>query len=707
MRRRWAIYGIALALYVALMVIARVITTRQAALNTEAQLDNAVHDYHATIAGAIDTMLGSAARQAVRELGRPSPRSMAEIDALAHRLDIDELNVVDSTGEIIASNDPHCMGVRMADDPVMAPFMALTNGTLAFVSQPFRRHARNPQVHAKYLAVAFPDGNGFVQVGLDERHLSELLPGILNCIFDEWVLGRTGFFLCANDDTDVLVSNPSRHLDKAKTLADTGFDEAAAAPYEVVGADAPGHTFKQRLYGEICDCRNYLFGGHRFVPAIPQREFYDTRTIFGVVFGILLFLILGAFAWFANRIFRDKDRLKAFYDAEDARRRHEMDIAKTIQTSALPGKVPPNPRFRLAASMSPAREVGGDFYDHFRFGPTHIAFLVADVSGKGITAALYMMTAKTLFKNKLLGAREIAAAFAAVNHELCANNPANMFLTAWGAILDTTTGILDFVNAGHNPPLLRRADGSVEWMREKSGPMLAVVPGAAYKLRTASLAPGDTLLLYTDGVTEAMDASGALFGDARLEETLRAAPSGDPESVCRMVRAAVAAFTAGAPAADDLTLLAVQRLPPPRRTRVFPSTRDGLSAASALLDECLAAAPLLSAPLHVVLDEVASNVVKHSGAASFEVDAEISSTHARLTISDDGVPYDPLAHADPDTSLSASDRPVGGLGILIVKKIADAVSYRRENNRNILSIEKSAPLPSPHPDILPRSGHPG
>lgn len=703
MKRRWAIYGIALALYVALMAIARIITTRQAALNIEAQLDNALHDYHATIAGAIDTMLGSAARQAVRELGQPVLRSMDEIDALAHRLDIDELNVVDRTGEIIASNDPLCMGVHMADDPVMSPFMALTNGTLAFVSQPFRPHARNPKVRAKYLAVAFPGGNGFVQVGLDERHLSELLPVILNFIIDEWALGRTGFFLCANDDTDVLVSTPTRHREEAKTLADTGFDELAAAPYEVVGADSPGHTFKQRLYGEMCHCRNYLFGGHRFVPAIPEREFNDTRTIFGLVFGILLFLILEAFAWFADRIFRDKARLQAFYDAEDASRRHEMDIAKTIQTSALPGKVPPDPFFRLSASMTPAREVGGDFYDHFHFDSTHIAFLVADVSGKGITAALYMMTVKALIKNKLLGEREISTAFAAANKDLCTNNPANMFLTAWGAILDTTTGSLDFVNAGHNPPLLRRADGTVEWLREKSGPMLAVVPGAAYKLRTASLAPGDTLLLYTDGVTEAMDPSGALFGDARLAETLRAAPSGDPESVCRMVRAAVAAFAAGAPAADDLTLLAVQLLPPPHRTLTFPATRDALSAASAFLDECLAVAPLLSAPLHVILDEVASNVVKHSGATSFEVAIEISSTHARLTISDDGVPYDPLAHADPDTSLPASERPVGGLGILIVKKTADAVSYRRENNRNILSIEKSVPPPptQPHRPVTP------
>jgi anti-sigma regulatory factor (Ser/Thr protein kinase) len=693
MKRRWIIFGTALALYAALMGVARVITTRQAQRSTEAQLDNAILDYRATVAGAIDTMLGSIARQAVRELGRAEPRPMEEIGALAKRLDIDELNVVDRTGEIIASNDPHCMGVHQADNPVTAPFLALTNGTVVSVSQPFRPHAHNPAVRAKYLAVAFPGGDGYVQVGLDERHLGEMLPVILDYVFDEWMLGRTGFLLCANDDTDVLVSNPARHRDEARTLAETGFDEAAAAPYEVVGNADRGSTFKQRIYGETCDCRNYLFGGHRFVPVLPEREFYDTRTIFGSVFGVLLFLVLGAAAWGTDRILRDKDRLKAFYDAEDARRRSEMEIAKTIQTSALPGKVPPNPVFRLAASMTPARDVGGDFYDHFRYDATHIAFLVADVSGKGITAALYMMTAKDILRNKLLATRDGAAAFDSANADLCRNNPASMFLTAWGGILDTATGRLQYINAGHNPPLVRRADGTVEWLREKSGPMLAVLPGTAYKLRTATLAPGDTLFLYTDGVTEAMDPTGALFGETRLEETLRAAPTGEPESVCRMVRAAVTAFAAGAPAADDLTVLAVQPTPlPRRRTRIFPANRNGISDSSDYLDECLAAAPSslspLSAPLHVMLDEVVSNVVNYAGATVFEVTAEFSSTRASLTVSDNGKPYVPFAHADPDTSLPADARPIGGLGILIVKKTADAVTYRRENGHNVLCFEK-------------------
>ena len=692
MKRRWAIAAVAAVLYTVLMGVIWGIGTDEAEKDTESLLDYSIDDFRSTIGGAIDTMLASVARGAVRELGRAEARPTEDIAALAKRLDLDELNVVDREGRIIASNDPHSLGAVMAGDPVTDAFMALTNGTVASVSQPFRPHARNPEVRAKYLGVAFPGGDGFVQVGLDESHLAGMLPGILGYIFDEWLLGKTGFFLCADAETDRLISNPSRHRNEARTLAEAGFDEAVARPYEITGNTGAGKTFVQTLFGETCFCRCYLFGGHRFVPALPKREFYGERTVFAVVFGVLLFAVILGFAAFTDRVFRDKDSLKAFYAAEDERRNREMDIAKTIQLAALPGELPENPVFRLSASMTPAREVGGDFYDHFRFDATREAFLVADVSGKGITAALYMMTAKALLKNRLLADRDPAAALAAANAELCRNNPANMFLTAWMGVLDTQTGRVDFANAGHNPPLVRRADGRVEWLRAKSGPMLAVVGGAVYKPHTATLAPGDALFLYTDGVTEAMDPQGALFGEKRLEETLRAAPDGDPAGLCRLVRAAVAAFAAGTPAADDLTVLAIRQLHSPHHaSRSFPATRDGLADASAFLDELLSDAdPALAPPLHVMLDEIVSNVVKHSGATVFELDAAIANGNAaRLTVSDNGRPYDPLARADPDTTLSASDRPIGGLGILIVKKMADSVSYHRESGKNILTLTKA------------------
>ena len=699
MKRRLIIFGGVSALYAALMLVTWSIGTRQAEEKTEAQLDYGVLDVHDTVAGAIDTMLGHVARTAVRHIGRPKPMSMERMKAGAKELDIDEVNLVSREGVIVASSDPHCLGVVMADDPVMDGFMALTNGVVATVSQPFRPHARNPEVRAKYLAAAFPRGDGFVQVGLDERRLKRMLPDILGYIFDEWLFGRTGFFLCADMDSGRLISNPSRHRNEARTLAEAGYAVEEAKKHEVItDGKASGKTFVQILFGEKCYCRAFLFGGHRFVAALPEREYYGTRDMFFTVFGVLFLVVLGAFAILIERIFRDSDRLKRFYAEEDARRAKDMEIAKTIQMSALPTALPENPSFRLDAAMQTAREVGGDFYDYFILDATHIAFLVADVSGKGITAALYMMTAKTLIKDTLIALRDPAAAITRVNAELCANNPANMFLTAWVGVLNLETGNVTFVNAGHNPPIrLSKKDSAATFVSGSSGPVLAFLDNIKYKTRTLHLAPGDAIFLYTDGVTEAMDSNGTLFGESRMIDALKAVREPDPHALCGVVRAVVAAFAEGLPQADDITVLAVRYLKPPKLySRSFPPRQEGIADASKFLDEMIDRSAeqepgLLSvAPsLHVILDEICSNIVKHSGASGFEVDIEIkdSPLEVKMSFVDDGIAYDPLAHVDPDTTLSAEERPIGGLGILMVKKLASSISYSRVHAHNILAVE--------------------
>ena len=673
MKRRVIVVA-TLALYAILLGVTWEVGTRQAAKETEAQLDNAILEFRDTVGGAIDTMLDHAAKTAVRKLGAASSRPIEEMSDLAHALDIDEVNVVSRAGEIVASNDPRNLGMCMAENPVTAPFMALTNGVATTISQRFRPNARNPEVRAKYLAATFPGGEGFVQVGMDERRLSKMLPTILGYIFDRWLIGEYGFVLCADAATGRLVSNSARHRSAVTTLAEAGFDPKTAKPFDIVGKDCPGTTFSQRLFGEKCYCRT-------------------TRNQLVAMMATLLAFVLGGFAFFLIRILLDSDRFKAFYAAEAANRAKDMEIAKTIQTAALPGEPPASPNFRLSASTTPAREVGGDFYDFFPVGRGRIAVLVADVSGKGITAALYMMTAKTLIKDTLQAERDVAVALTKVNADLSRNNPANMFLTAWVGVLDLETGMVEFVNAGHNPPIVRRANGSAEWITDKSGPVLAFMEKVSYRSHAFALAPGDTLFLYTDGVTEAMDTKEELFGDARLMETFTVAPSGEPDRLCSLVRTVVTAFAAGMPPADDLTVLAVEYVSRPQRfVRSFAVAQEGIRAASAFLDETLA--PLaelvpLAAPLHVILDEIASNIVKHSGASGFEVDIEISEKNVKLTFVDDGKPYDPLAHADPDTSARPEQRAIGGLGILMVKKLADSIGYAREHNRNFLYVSKS------------------
>ena len=712
MKRRIVIFGGTAVLYAALMAVTWIVGTRQAEQKTEDMLDYAVSDMRLTVRGVIETVLEHLASMVVRHFKKPAAYSLEEMSALAAEFGIDELCLVERSGIIVATNDPDSLGVDMNAKEETRPYAALTNGVTRVVTQPFRRHAYSNS-RRKYLGVPFPNGDGYVQIGFDESRVHKMISPQLAFLFDAQ-LEDTVCYLCADAKTGALVSRLLKS-DMPKTLAEIGFDatQMPEGDRPLLGAgDDAGRTFRQTLYGRRTFCRSFVFGGYRFLMIEPEDEFFGTRNMTTAMMALLLALVLGGFATFLDRIFRDADRLRAFYAAADEARAKDMEIAKSIQNSVLPVPLGENPYFRLSASMTPARDVGGDFYDFFMLDQTHLAFMVADVSGKGVTAALYMMSAKTLLKNAELALRDPAAAFSQVNEELCRHNPANMFLTAWGGVLDLETGLVTFVNAGHNAPVKVESRKSKNrksaYVTGKSGPVLAFLDDIKYKSRTLSLNPGDTLFLYTDGVTEAFDRAGELFGEERLVKALDAVAEPDPKSFCNVVRMAVAAFAEGVPQADDMTVLAVEYVSRPERfVRSFPPTQDGIAAASSFLDESFekfrvderfggaeAGSPNLQnsklPALHVILDEICSNIVKHSRASGFEVDIELlaDSGGVKLTFRDDGLPYDPVAHTDPDISLPAEERPIGGLGIMMVRKMTDSMSYRRAHDRNLLTIVK-------------------
>ena len=247
--------------------------------------------------------------------------------------------------------------------------------------------------------------------------------------------------------------------------------------------------------------------------------------------------------------------------AEKERISTELSVATQIQADMLPSIFPPFPartEIDIFASMQPAKEVGGDFYDFFLTDDDHLCFIIADVSGKGVPAALFMVIAKTLIKNHAQSGESPAEIFTAVNDQLCENNKEGMFVTAWLGILELSTGKLSYVNAGHNPPLLKTKDGGYQYFKCRPGFVLAGMEGMVYKQYEGQLEAGDVLYLYTDGVTEATDLSENLYGEERLEKILNADLNLLPEQLISAVRQNISQFIGEADQSDDITMLALR-----------------------------------------------------------------------------------------------------------------------------------------------------
>ncbi len=236
----------------------------------------------------------------------------------------------------------------------------------------------------------------------------------------------------------------------------------------------------------------------------------------------------------------------------------ELDIARDLQRTFLPQPLPPQPEFEVFGLMESAKEVGGDFFDTFLIDDKRLGIVVADVSGKGVPAALFMAISRTLIKATALSSSSPAHTVAEVNNFLAADNEQMMFVTLFHGVIDITTGAFTYVNAGHNPPYRIGPDGTPVPLARASGPAIAVMEGIDYTEETTQLSPGDTLFLYTDGVTEAFNPAEVAFGEERLETVLAEVHALAAEPLCRAVHEAVIAFEDGADQADDITCFAVK-----------------------------------------------------------------------------------------------------------------------------------------------------
>ncbi|MCQ2078789.1 MAG: SpoIIE family protein phosphatase [archaeon] len=372
----------------------------------------------------------------------------------------------------------------------------------------------------------------------------------------------------------------------------------------------------------------------------------------------------------------------------------ELELASSIQAGMLPSELPRIPEVGIAADMKPAREVGGDFYDCFTREDGRIVVVMADVSGKGVPAALFMMASASVLHSLLDSGDSLEDAVAKANNDVFRSNRMKYFVTLWAGIIDPEEGSLEYVNAGHNPPFIV-SGGSAYRLAQKPDFIFGRRRDIAYHRHRTMLGQGDRLFLYTDGVTEARSSDGGFFGEDRLVGVLERTAGETPDRVLSEIHGALERFSEGTDQSDDITMMAVDFLGDGKRTLRVPADRNGYADLMAYVDQRTSLGgcdPAKTSELKTICSEVFANIDMHGyegmerGTVEFSLD--LSDDGAVLTFSDDGVEFDPLGWADAEPSADPRDHRNGGLGLFVVRRLSNGLSYERRDGRNILTITK-------------------
>ncbi|MBQ0025878.1 MAG: SpoIIE family protein phosphatase [Lachnospiraceae bacterium] len=652
------------------------------------------------------------------------------LQVIADKYSLSEISVVNSKGIIFNTTNKGYFGYDMASGSQSSAFMRLLWGSKEYV-QEYGPISYDDSIYMKYAGVAIEDG--FIQIGYNAEGFQKDIDSEIENIAKNRHVGETGFIVILNGNSEV-VAGPSGIK---KTMIKDQVGDIKNIP--------EGQRFTIDYYDETCYCTSKPTEGYYIISVFPETEAYRMKNIsiyvnsymeilvFALLFGLVYVLIQKVvvnqikkvnssldkitegnldevvnvrsneeFASLSDDINSTVDKLKEYIAEAAARIDKELEFAKSIQASALPSTFPAFPQrkdFDIFASMNPAKEVGGDFYDFYLTNNDTLNFLVADVSGKGIPAAMFMMRAKTELKSLTEAGMKLDEVFTKGNAALCEGNDAGMFVTAWQGSLNLTTGLLQYANAGHNPPLIRHADGGFEYLRSRAGFVLAGMDGVRYKIQEYQLDPGDTVFLYTDGVTEATDAHTELYGEDRLINAINSREFDNVQQMCKFLKADVDGFVGEAPQFDDITMVSVKYIGTPAAPSIHIDEAQiaDITRVTAFVEEQLEAA---DAPMkaimqvNVAIDEIFSNIVNYGykqGPGPIDLQIVIKEDPKRMSLKfeDEGIPYNPLVKEDPDVTLSVDERGVGGLGIYMVKNMMDNMSYRYENDKNILILEKN------------------
>lgn len=397
----------------------------------------------------------------------------------------------------------------------------------------------------------------------------------------------------------------------------------------------------------------------------------------------------------------------------------DLEIAAKIQHAILPDwkeTFHNQPvQFELAAEMVAAKDVGGDFYDFFRIDHRRVGFVIADVSGKGMPAALFMAVSRTMLKSQASLGGKPGDVMAIVNDLLCRENVSTLFVTVFYCILDEETGEVFFSNGGHNLPYIIRRNGTVELVEKTRGMGLAIMDEMDFQTSKLTLYNGDMLYLYTDGVTEAMNKNDELYSDERLAQFLATIDHAMPiEDQMKSVFADVKRHADGAAQSDDITMLLLryqghnESLSSAHHEEAVPAMNTMPTLSLSLLNKKMEitrvngkveeffdeySVPMKTAfQTDLVLDEILTNIITHGypDGGDHMIDLTLNvDDHARLVtikVCDGGIPFDPTTIAEADTTSDLDERAIGGLGIHFVKKISQSMDYLYINNKNTLTI---------------------
>ena len=508
------------------------------------------------------------------------------IKELINKYDVAEINIVNEQGVIIKSNINEFIGFDFNSGEQSKEFMSLLEKQGSYV-QDYGPISYDEGIYRKY--AGYKLNNGFIQIGYDANEFQDEINNDIKVASANRHIGNTGYILIANEAGEV-VSSPEDY--QGKTLKDLGL--------EMINDN---EVLDEVMIGEDnCFVIRSIAEGFSIFAIYPELEAYHTRNIalyantfmeilvfalmFVLIYLLIKFVVVNKikeindsltiitngnlneivkvnsnkeFVSLSDYINNTVTTLKQYIKEANERIDAELEYAKNIQNSALPHVFPESDRYEVYALMDAAKEVGGDFYDFFRTSRNGVNFLIADVSGKGIPGAMFMMRAKSELHSLTETGIEVNDVFTYGNNSLCEGNDAGMFVTAWEGNLDLETGLVKFANAGHNPPVLIKHTGECEYIKGKPGFVLAGMDGINYKIQELQLEPGDVLFLYTDGVVEATNNNDELFGEERLLNCLRNMDhTVSMEYMCCEVIGEVGRFVGDHEQFDDITMLGLR-----------------------------------------------------------------------------------------------------------------------------------------------------